>query len=136
MRRNACRWMDAGLLILNALALVGSRTFFKPCAASEDGSFMACHWAGQAVFGLTIIATILCAMCLLVRNSDGKAGLLAAMLPVSAVSMLMPGGLIRLCMMPDMRCRAVMQPCVIAFCAVSIVLTIADLLITLRGRKA
>ncbi len=136
MKKSGCKWVEIGLLILNALALIGIKTFFKPCGATDEGTYMACHWAGEAVFGTAIVATVLSVVLVCMRNADVKTGLLTAMIPVSVLSMVLPGGLIHLCMMPDMRCRATMRPCVIGFSVVILVLTVVDLLLNVRGRKA
>ena len=103
---------DAILLVLGASLLAGVLTVFAPCGAKEDGGWMTCHWAGNAVAGVAAVLTALAVMRLFVKNTKMRLGLSASMIPVALLSALLPGRLISLCMMPSMRCRAVMSPAV------------------------
>ena len=111
-------------LALALVVAVGSVTFLSPCV-HEDGSFGSCHWAGQGMLG---VGALMAALSLLILFS-GKRLFRAAMyfsLALTAVlGLFIPGGLIALCKMSAMRCRAVMQPamiilfCVALLCAVT-----------------
>ena len=103
------------LLVIAVIISVGSRTFLSPCV-HEDGSFGACHWAGQAVLGLGCVLAVQAVMMLCTRYK--YPGIYLGVLPVCVMGVLTPGTLIDLCHMSSMRCRAVMQPAVIIlFCA-------------------
>lgn len=48
------------LLMLSALAfLLGLLFVFFPCGAKEDGGWMSCHWAGQALKGVAALELVL-----------------------------------------------------------------------------
>lgn len=103
---------DTILLVLSAALFAGVLTVFSPCGAKEDGGWMTCHWAGNAVAGVAAVLTALAIMRLFVKDIKMRLGLSAAMIPAALLAALFPGRLISLCMMPSMRCRAVMLPAV------------------------
>ncbi len=98
------------LLVLSLVIAVGSQTFLSPCV-HEDGTFGACHWAGQALLGTGAVLAALAALALCL--SRARAGVYLSAVPVCALGILTPGTLISLCRMASMRCRAVMQPAMI-----------------------
>ena len=55
---------DILLFVFSVVELIGIRTFFAPCGPKEDGSWMSCHWAGQAVTGTAAVLVVL-AICIL-----------------------------------------------------------------------
>ena len=95
------------LLILAVCVSVGSQTFLSPCV-HEDGSFGACHWAGQTLLGLGCVLAVLAVLSLCVKRA--RFGSLLGALPVCVMGILTPGTLIDLCRMSTMRCRMLMQP--------------------------
>ena len=108
--KNKIGAMDIVLLLLSAVLLIGVLTVFAPCGPKEDGSWMTCHWAGRAVAGAAAALTVIAALRPIARNA--RLGLDLAMLPISLLTLLLPGKLIGLCMMAEMRCRSVMTPAV------------------------
>ena len=102
--------LDLCGLLLSGLLLLGVLTFLAPCAPHEDGSFMSCHWAGRAAAGAGAALTALSLLRLALREERIKLGVDLAVLPVSLLALSLPGGLISLCMMPQMRCRSLMAP--------------------------
>ena len=98
------------LLAISAVIAIGSQTFLSPCI-HEDGSFGACHWAGQAMLGLGCVLLIQAILIMCVRSAAKGAYLCA--LPVCIMGVFTPGTLIDLCHMSTMRCRAVTQPAMI-----------------------
>ena len=115
---------DILLLVFSVVELIGIRTFFAPCGPKEDGSWMSCHWAGQAATGTAAVLVVLALVHLLVRNRGVKLGLDAGLVAVAVCSALFPGKLIGLCMMADMRCHRLTVPGV-TVCAVLVVLSAA-----------
>lgn len=113
---------DILLLLFSAMDLIGIRTFFAPCGLKEDGSWMSCHWAGQAVTGAAVVLVVLALVHLLVRDRGMKLGLDAGLAATAVCSALLPGTLISLCMMADMRCHRLMVPGV-TVCAVLVVMS-------------
>ena len=47
------------MTVLSLLLTIGSKTIFSACGPKEDGSWMTCHWAEQAVFGMGIVLTLI-----------------------------------------------------------------------------
>ncbi|MBQ9647079.1 MAG: DUF4418 family protein [Oscillospiraceae bacterium] len=124
---------DIALLVLSAALLIGVLTVFAPCGPKEDGGWMTCHWAGNATAGVAAVLTVLALVRLLMRDAKIRLGLSAAMIPAALLAALIPGRIIRLCMMPSMRCRAVMSPAV-AVCAV-LIIAAAGVDILMRRKK-
>lgn len=97
-------------LCFSVLAAVGVKTFLGPCV-HEDGTFGPCHWAGQALFGISLLLTAQGIGLLAARkNTQLCRGLFLAMVLTSVLGMLIPGPVISLCGMATMRCRALMRP--------------------------
>lgn len=117
------RIFDVILLVLTLCLTLGVKFVFHACGPKEDGSYMACHWAENAVCALGAVQVCI-AVLLFVLKGRAKSGAAAALVPAAAVTALVPQFVIRLCMMTEMHCHAVMRPAVIlvsaaiAVCAV------------------
>ena len=122
---------DVCLLVFSAALCLGVKLVFHACGMKEDGSWMNCHWAEQAVFAISIGLTVTAGLRLLLSR-QAKAGAALAMSVVSVMTALLPGVFVRLCMMDTMRCHAVMRPAVIILCALIAVTGIAG---AVTGRK-
>ena len=120
---------DVVLLIIEIIFLVGIITVFKACGPMEDGSWMSCHWACQAVTGVAGVLLVISLLHMFIPGAKIKLGLSIAMIPVSILSAIIPGYMIKLCMMDTMRCHAVMRPFVIVISIISIVISIIDIII-------
>ena len=96
-------------MVLAVLAAAGVKSFAGPCV-HEDGSFGPCHWAGQALFGLSIVIAAESVIVLWRKDAGLRRGLYLAMMLTAVLGILMPGTLISLCGMATMRCRALMRP--------------------------
>ena len=103
-------------LLLGAVVAVGSVSFLGPCV-HEDGSFGACHWAGQGMLGIGLLITAQGILALLMKSGGARAGVLFSMALTALLGTLIPGTLIGLCGMATMRCRALMKPAMILLCA-------------------
>lgn len=114
----------AAALLLSCVIAVGSVSFLGPCV-HEDGSFGACHWAGQAMLGIGLLLAVLSLAALLVKDGRLRAGLLFAAAAAAVLGLFVPGTLIRLCGMATMRCRAVMRPAMMLLCALTAVSCLA-----------
>ena len=127
---------DVALLILGAVFLVGVLTVFRPCAAMDDGSWMTCHWAGRAATGVAGAMLVLAAIHL-IGGAKFRTGLDIALIVLSALAVCIPGRLIGLCMMPDMRCRRIMTPCVIVLSILTAAVAVIDMLLqNIKEKKA
>ena len=114
----------AAALLLSAVTAAGSVSFLGPCV-HEDGSFGACHWAGQAMLGIGLLLAVLSLTALLVKDGRLRAGILFAAAAAAVLGIFVPGTLINLCGMATMRCRAVMRPAMTLLCALTAVSCLA-----------
>ena len=124
------------LFILSALLTVGVRVIFPACPAHDDGSFMTCHWAGQAVFGAGIALTVISCTVLIAGNGKTAAGASLAIVPLAAVTALIPDIIIPLCRMPMMRCRTAMHPAVSVISGIIAAAALVNAIVILRKRKS
>ena len=108
------------ILALALAAAIGSQTFLSPCV-HEDGSFGACHGAGQALLGIGCVSAILAALALALRNAKARLGVYLSLLPVTLLGILTPGTLIDLCRRSPRRGGAARQPAMIILFAVMLV---------------
>ena len=108
------------ILVLAVLAAAGVKSFAGPCV-HEDGSFGPCHWAGQALFGLSIVIAAESVIVLWRKDAGLRRGLYLAMMLTALLGILMPGTLISLCAMESMRCRMIMRPAMLVLYALMLV---------------
>lgn len=101
--------IPVAVLAVSLVITAGSLSFLGPCV-HEDGSYGTCHWAGQALLGAGGVLLVQSILVLISRDGKRRQGVFLAMLPVSALGILIPGTLMDLCRMATMRCRSVMQP--------------------------
>lgn len=104
------------MTVLSLLLTVGVKTFFGACGPKEDGSWMTCHWAEQAVFMAGIALAVISVITLAAGRSKTAAGASLGGAALAAVTAFVPGIAINLCMMTNMHCHTVMRPAVIVLC--------------------
>ena len=126
---------DIFLLALALILFVGLLTFLRPCGPKEDGSWMTCHWAGQALTGAAGAMLALALVRLFVRGSV-KLGLDIGAAALAVLVICIPEHLINLCMMDTMRCHAVMTPGVTVLSVLIIAAATADMFLRRRKGKA
>ena len=117
------------LLLIAALIAIGSQTFLSPCI-HEDGSFGACHWAGQTLLGLGCVLGTLALLSLCLKKAAG--GFFLSALPVCIMGILTPGTLIDLCHMSTMRCRMLMQPAMVILFSAALVCALTGAVLSAR----
>lgn len=100
--------------VLNILLIIGTATFFSSCGAKDDGSFMHCHTACRMVQLVTAMMIVADLIGVFLRNEKIKKIIMIIQIAAAAVAMFIPGKIISLCMMPQMHCRMLMRPFVIA----------------------
>lgn len=105
------------LTVLSIALTAGVKTVFSACGPKDDGTFMNCHWAEQAVFGIGAALTVISVLILVFGGSRAGAGASLAAIPAAVTAALTPAGLINLCMMTNMQCHAAMRPAVIVLSA-------------------
>ena len=123
--------LDGVQLALSAALTIGSQTVFAACPVGEKA--MACHWAERALLGVGLVLTVVSLLQLLISNPKISKGLNIAVLPIVVLAALVPGVLIRLCMMTDMRCHSVFRPAVLVF---SVVIFFVATVNALQNRQA
>ncbi len=119
-------------LAVSAFFLAGMLSFLKPCGPKEDGTWMHCHEAGRGLLILAAVLTLLALLRFVLKKGLPRLAPDILSVAVCIAAMLLPGTFVSLCMMPDMRCRAVMQPGALVFSAVLLVLAGLDLAFLLR----
>lgn len=129
----ACTILNVLLLIFGLLLALGTVHLFHACGQTEEGSWMSCHWAQQSAAAVGGLLAVLSVLLFLVKEPAGKAAVSLCMVPAAVLAMLFPGILINLCMMADMRCRAVMRPCVLLIGGVILILAVLSALLNRKG---
>ena len=135
MKKKSLPIVEIALFALTLLYFIGTLTFLSPCGPKEDGGFMTCHWAGQALKGVSCLMAAIAAMALAARNAAAKRGLMTALVPAGVLAALVPGRLIGLCMMNSMTCQAVTRPAALVFGLLIAALALADALRLARSER-
>ena len=117
---------DIALVVLGVIFFVGIRTFFAPCGPKDDGNWMTCHWAGQAISGIAAVLLVIAVIHLIVKDAKVKQGLALAIIPTALLAAFLPGNLIGLCMMNTMRCHSVMRTATIIVSLLMIAAALCD----------
>ena len=93
---------------------------------------MVCHWAGRAITGVAAVMAALGLIHLIVGSIPMKQGIDISLILLSCLAFAIPGRLIKLCMMADMRCHNIMHPAVGVFSAAVAIAAAADLIMCQR----
>lgn len=119
--------LTAGIAeLITALVLTaGPLTVFKACEA-EEGHFMNCHWAQNAVVLAGAVLTVLSLLRVVVANRDIRTGLSLGVFALSVSVIFIPKTVISLCMMETMRCHTIFKPAVIITASVLAVISGID----------
>ena len=123
---------DYIILILGAVYVIGILTFAKACGKTEEGSWMSCHWAQQAVLAFAAVLLVIALLHFILSNNRIKQGLSIASILCAAAAAAVPGILISLCMMDTMRCHSVMRPFTIVMSGLWIIAAFLDILLNLK----
>ena len=130
------RFRDILPAVLSVLFLMGILFVFHPCGPKEDGTWMSCHWAGVAETVCAALMTVLSLLRLALPSPKAKTALSVLTILIAAAAAVIPGNVIHLCMMADMRCRAIMRPAVIVFSVLIILTAVWNILLShRRGNK-
>ncbi|MBQ8941074.1 MAG: DUF4418 family protein [Firmicutes bacterium] len=120
---------DIILPILSALLALGAVFLFHACPAKEDGSFMSCHWAQETVFGLGCVMTVISGLHAGADSRRMKTGISLSMIPVEIYTALVPGCVVKLCAMKNMRCHTAMRPAVVIISILLLITSAVDIYI-------
>ena len=126
-----------GVLILgiSVLLTIGVKTLFHACV-HEDGTEAACFWAGQGIFVCAVIQSVTAVLLVLFKNRTSQLALSVVVICTGIITALIPGVIFRLCMMPSMRCNAVMKPWVLACAVASVLISLVNLIANRKPDRA
>jgi len=127
--------IDIILFVLSGILCFGTAFVFHACPAKDDGSWMLCHWAEHVVVALGAVLFFLSAFRIFMVDNKMKAGISVSFIPLSIATLLVPGVLVKLCMMASMRCHTIMRPSVIVLCILICALSLVDTIIRLKKEK-
>lgn len=119
---------DFAMLFVSAFLCIGINSFFKTCGPKADGSWMTCHWAGQALKAFSLVLFIISLMHFCISEPKIKQGISVAVIPVALFSAIIPGGYIKLCMAQTMRCHSITRPAVIVLSVLLIISAVIDII--------
>jgi uncharacterized membrane protein len=124
------------ITILAGILLFLASAFLFQCPKMESGAYMNCHKANVAVAVLACLIVV-GGIALLFGKKRGILILLSAAVAVAgAVSALVPGVLVQLCMMPGMTCRSIFRPVDVICSAVILLSAAIRLIVEIRGEGA
>lgn len=126
---------DIILLVLSLLLAFGTEFFFHACPAKDDGSWMRCHWAENAVFAIGIALSVLALARFFISDQKIKAGISLSFLSFSLLAAFVPGIVIPLCMMKDMRCHTIMRPAVVVISILIFIVSLVDFIVKIKSEK-
>lgn len=124
------RVSDLIFTILNTLFFTGITFVFHACGQKADGSWMTCHYA-QNIIKLSSVIGIILSIINIFVNVQTKLGIYISTLAISIGTIFIPGKLLPLCMMNDMRCNAITKPCTIIFAVIIALFSLTNLIFTL-----
>ena len=126
---------DIVLLVLSVLLFVGTWLFFGACGPKEDGSWMNCHWAELVIIAVGAVLIVQSVLRFLFSSRDAKTAFSISALTTAVFTAFVPNRLIKLCMMNDMHCQAVMKPAVTVIAVIIALAAAVDIVIGIIDRK-
>ena len=100
----------SGAIISGLFISIGPKIIFKLCGVKPDGSWMKCHWTGEAELGVGLLIVALGVLLLLFSSKQTRLGLSIAVALGGILVLLFPAVLIGGCPMNDMACQSVTFP--------------------------
>ncbi len=120
-------FVDIALAFLSLFLCLGAAFLFHPCGPKADGSWMLCHWAGNMIVALGA-AFSAASLARFFLPKDIRTGLSIAFIPFSIVTILVPGVLVRMCAMKDMRCWSATRPAALIIAIAIFALSVVDII--------
>ncbi len=121
--------------VFSLLLSLGVMTVFSACGMKEDGTWMPCHGAQNAVELGGFILFFLFSLAAILKSRSLRLFLYAAGVTAAAALFFVPGDIMPLCMMKTMRCHTVFQPFVRLISSVILILGAAGFVRTFRGSR-
>jgi hypothetical protein len=125
-------------IISGLLISIGPKTFFKFCDVKPDGSWMKCHWTGEAEFGIGLFIVVLGVLLLVFSSKQTRLGISFAVALGGILALLFPTVLIGGCAMQNMACKIVAIPVLVVisiFTAIGFTFNSLFLLISADNRR-
>jgi uncharacterized membrane protein len=120
---------------LAGIFLFVSAAFLFQCPKMESGAYMNCHKANEAVAVLACLIVVGGIVLIFGKNRKVSIFLSAVVAAVSAVTAIVPGILVGLCMMPGMTCRSIFRPVNLICSAVILLSAAVRLVVEMRGER-
>jgi hypothetical protein len=125
----------AAIAIIVLALLIGIVPMFTDCESAgrmltlEGGKqvSMKCHWTARAELGLALPLLAVGAMMPFARNKGSRRILGVSAVALGIVTILLPAGLIGVCMSPDMPCVSTMKPALLLMGALVVGIGLATL---------
>jgi hypothetical protein len=108
-------------IVAGLLVALGPQFLFVLCEPKEDGSWMTCHWTGQAELGVGFLIALLGIALLIFADNKVRLGLSIAISLARILALLLPTVLIGGCAMEQMQCRVITFPSLIVISTLTIV---------------
>jgi len=121
---------DILLPVVSVLYLIGIKNWFPVCSSMGE-TVMSCHWAGKVLTAMAILSIALSFIHMLIPDRKFKAGLDAGMIGLYGLMAIIPGNIIRLCMMSSMSCRTLTRPWTLIFGTVLALICVVDIVLVL-----
>lgn len=103
-------WTKIILIILGLIGTIALMTLLVPCGPKEDGTYMHCHTVGNILQALAAVSALLALLSWFLKKRTFSVIADLGILAAGILMIALPGHIMSLCMMPEMRCRAIMQP--------------------------
>lgn len=124
----------AAAVVAGLLIAIGPQVLFSLCEPKEDGSWMKCHWMGQAEIGVGGMIAVLGIALLLTSSPQTRLGLSEGIAAAGVVALLLPTVLIGGCGTETMPCRSLTIPCLIVISILTITAAVANCIYLGRRR--
>ena len=124
-KRGLLQWI---LVAAPAVLAIGVMTVFRACSAKEDGTWMHCHEVQTALAITGVILTLISVAALLISSAGVCILLRLAGIAAAVIAVLLPGTLMKMCMMDTMRCYTMMQPFARVTGGVLILVSVIDII--------
>ncbi len=122
-------------ILLCLILALGVVTVFRACGAREDGSWMHCHRAQTDVLVIGIVMSAVSVVSLFIKSRGIRLALDIADALLAAAAVLIPGTIVKMCMMSSMRCHSVMKPFVFVSGILVILVSVIDAVQTAGGKR-
>ena len=117
---------DLLALSVTILFWIGVRYLFPVCEPKGD-TFMSCHWAGEMLKAVSWLLAALSVIHLFIPDLKTKAGIDLSFIGICALTLNIPGGIVRICSSPGMSCVAAV-PWIVGFSVLLGLISLADIL--------